>query len=250
MPSKPLHIAVLECDTPVDPVREKLQGYGDIFERLLQTGFQSLGQDAADIELKVSKWDVVNHEVYPTPEEVDALLLTGSKHNSFENDSWIVNLTSYVKDVIEIHQKPVVGICFGHQIIARALGSRVARNTKGWEISVEKFALTDQGKELFGKDELALHQMHRDIVYDLPPDCINLGFSPVCEIQGFYRPKKIITVQAHPEFTEFIVSQILELRHGQKIFDDALYESGISRVANPHDGLLVASAICRFLLGL
>ena len=90
--------------------------------------------------------------------------------------------------------------------------------------------------------------MHRDIVCELPKDCINLGYSPVCGIQGFYRPKRILTVQAHPEFNDFIVSKIMELQHEQKIFDDDLFKDGISRAGLAHDGPVVGAAIIRFLL--
>lgn len=73
--ARTLRVAVLECDTPIPPVLEKLGSYGDIFERLLQRGLQA---DNSTAEIQVSKWHVVGNPVYPDPNEVDAFLLTGS----------------------------------------------------------------------------------------------------------------------------------------------------------------------------
>lgn len=70
--SRLLRVAVLECDTPIPPVKEKLGGYGDIFEGLLKRAGNSTA------EIVVSKWHVVGNPVYPDPNEVDAFLLTGS----------------------------------------------------------------------------------------------------------------------------------------------------------------------------
>lgn len=73
--TRSLRIAVLECDTPIDPVKAKFGGYGDIFEGLLKRGLQASNSTA---EIQVSKWHVVENPVYPDPNDCDALLLTGS----------------------------------------------------------------------------------------------------------------------------------------------------------------------------
>lgn len=94
-----------------------------------------------------------------------------------------------------------------------------------------------------------LHQMHRDAVLELPRDVENLGSSPLCEYQGLYVPGRVFALQAHPEFDEFIMKAIINARHEQKIFDDALYQDGSSRAGKQHDGQTVAAAVWRFLLG-
>lgn len=90
--------------------------------------------------------------------------------------------------------------------------------------------------------------MHRDIVYELPTDCINLGYSSRCQIQGFYRAQKLLTVQGHPEFNEFIMNFIIDARYKRNVFTDELYHDGKSRAGLKHDGVIVGTAICKFLL--
>lgn len=90
--------------------------------------------------------------------------------------------------------------------------------------------------------------MHRDIVYFYPQGVEELGSSPVCKVQGMYAPKKLITVQGHPEFNEEIVAELLEKRHATGVFDDAAYEAAMGRVGKQHDGVVVSKAFLRLLL--
>lgn len=170
-----------------------------------------------------------------------------TEHDSFADEPWILGLLDYVRSA---HQKGkrMVGICFGHQIICRALGGKVQRSPGGWEVSVCKFDLTDVGQKLLGKKEMSLHQMHRDAVLELPPNFQNLGSSDRCAIQGSYLPDQILTVQAHPEFSDFIMSEILSMRHAQGIFSDDLYKDASERSTLPHDGDYFSAAVWKFLL--
>jgi GMP synthase-like glutamine amidotransferase len=74
-----------------------------------------------------------------------------------------------------------------------------------------------------------LHQMHRDAILEAPDGFTNLGHSQLCDFQGLYVPRKILSIQGHPEFNTFIMSTLLEVRYEQGIFDDALYTSGAAR---------------------
>lgn len=90
--------------------------------------------------------------------------------------------------------------------------------------------------------------MHRDIAHEVPEGCVNLGSTPICEIQGLYMPGRILTVQGHPEYDEFVMTNLLEARHKTGIFNDEIFQGGMSRAGLSHDGLVFAEAVWRFIL--
>ncbi|GKU11096.1 unnamed protein product [Fusarium langsethiae] len=243
-------IAVLECDTPLPAVVEKRGPYGDVFRALLDRGLkhETLRDKAKDVSYEISRWDVVTAQEYPSIEEVDGFLLTGSKHTSFADDPWISKLVEYVQKVYTSTDKPIVGICFGHQIIARALGAKVAVSPGGWEVCVDRINLNETGQKLLGVPSLGLHQMHRDAVLEIPEGLVSLGSSSKCEVQGLYKPGRIMSFQAHPEFDDFIMEEIMKARYAQKIFSQEMYEEGITRARAAHDGVLVSAKIWEFFL--
>ncbi|KAM0691592.1 hypothetical protein Q7P36_007791 [Cladosporium allicinum] len=284
-PPSPLRIAILECDIPIGNTREEYGGYGNLFKELLLKGKDEVregkdGKEGVDLpELDVTKFNVVDEELYPRLEEVDVVLVSGSRFNSFDDDIWILKLVDFVKKVLfEQERVRLVGVCFGHQIIGRALGQKVGRSEGGWEISVTPMQLTEKGKEVFGVEELvsffldpsftstcvtgsisphhaytilpsqAIHQMHQDAVFTYPPSVEHLGHSPSCHVQGMYERKRLITTQGHPEFDEDIVAELLENRHDRGVFDDRTYEDAMRRVKKHHDGVRVAGAFLRFMV--
>lgn len=90
--------------------------------------------------------------------------------------------------------------------------------------------------------------MHKDAVLEVPNGLVNLGSSPGCPIQGLYKKGSILSFQAHPEFDDFTMREIIQTRHVQNIFDDVMFNDGMAKAGKPHAGDLVASAIWRFLL--
>lgn len=161
----------------------------------------------------------------------------------------------------------LLGVCFGHQIIGRALEVDVDRSDRGWEVAVVPVELTPRGKEVFGLDRLVrltsdwqrgtsrltlrgqnIHQMHRDIVYTLPAGVEALGRTPRCEVQGMYVQGRLLTVQGHPEFDGEIEEELIQRRYEQGVFDMGMYKDAMGRVRREHDGVVVGAAFLRFLL--
>ncbi|KAL1836506.1 hypothetical protein VTJ49DRAFT_5064 [Mycothermus thermophilus] len=266
----PLRLAILEADTPVPLTHAHYHGYLGVFRHLFT---RAASPTPLDSIITLTGHDVVsngharpNSPAYPSLDDVDAILITGSKHTAFADDEWVVRLVDFVRSALEHPRRiKIVGICFGHQIVARALGTEVGRSDAGWEVSVTETKLTPLGKSVFfgspssssssssssevstNRDTLSIQQMHRDQVLGLPEGAQLLASTDVCPNHGFLIPGRVITVQGHPEFTADIMREILDLRHEAGIFPDDVYASGVERNGDHHDGVLVARAILRFL---
>lgn len=164
----PIRLAILETDTPVPGIQAQYKTYGGVFRHLFSRALSlpdssSSLDDPAVSPLSITHHDVVNGDfaaAYPDPREIDAVLITGSKHNSFDADPWIEHLVRYTRGLLLGEDEQgggrvkVVGVCFGHQIVGRALGAQVGRNDRGWEISVVPLELNDEGKKVFRRDTL------------------------------------------------------------------------------------------------
>jgi GMP synthase-like glutamine amidotransferase len=148
----PLRLAILEADTPQPQTRDRFGGYTGVFTALLQEAAKP--QKLEDL-VTIKGYDVVNElHSYPSLDEIDAVLITGSRHTAFDNDPWIIKLVEFTKKAIDTNRIRVVGVCFGHQIVGRAEGAKLGRSNKGWEVAVTEVDLTDKGKEIFGLDKM------------------------------------------------------------------------------------------------
>lgn len=239
----PFRIAILEAGYPPAGAAAKYGYYGALFSSFLEASVAKLPTPEFP-GLQITTWDVQKFESYPPLEEIDAILISGSGSCAFDNAPWIIKLVEFTRMVLaEQTRVRVIGICFGHQIVARALGAKVARNPQGWEASVVPVQLSPQGKTLFGgRDTLDICQMHLDIVTELPRGVQLLGSTPLDKVHSMYVTKRLITIQGHPEYNGEIVSELLVLRVPKDILEETM-----ARANDKHDGLEFGVAVLKFL---
>lgn len=156
IPPQPFRLAILECDSLEAQTREVYKNVTGLFTSLFTAAhggglFRWLGSQVC-----IRGYHVLNEPYfYPSLDDIDGILITGSRYNAFDDDPWIQALVAYTKKAIDTNGRvKVVGICFGHQIIGRALGAKVGKSVKGWELSVTEVNLTPEGKCFFQLDKL------------------------------------------------------------------------------------------------
>lgn len=148
----PIRLAVLEADTPQPNAVARYSHYTGLFTSLLST---AVSPAPVAERFTITRHHVVNDtSAYPNLEDVDAVLVTGSKHSAYMDDEWIVALVEYVRRAIEGGRVRVVGVCFGHQIVGRAMGVEVGVSEVGWEVAVTDVELSDEGKKVFGLEKM------------------------------------------------------------------------------------------------
>jgi GMP synthase-like glutamine amidotransferase len=94
----------------------------------------------------------VTKGIYPKMNDYEAFIMTGSKYSAYDTEEWILTLTEFIRQVDQTSKK-VIGICFGHQILANALGGRVEKNGKGWEVGWTAVEVNEDGQRFFKKNQ-------------------------------------------------------------------------------------------------
>lgn len=229
-----MKLAILDADTLHDSLRPRYDSYGAMFEKLL-------GQSGSDMDMSIYR--VIDGQYPAEPAHYDGYLITGSKYDSFADDQWIVALRDYVLSLFRIG-KPMVGVCFGHQLLAHALGGRAGRSDAGWGLGVMQYQLEQQPAFIDGPTSVNLIVSHRDQVLTLPRGAQRLLTNDFCPNAAFYIPGKVLAIQGHPEFSVEYARDLLDLRADQ--FGSKMLAKIEASYATSHDGLLVGSWINNF----
>ena len=200
-----MKIGILQCDIVRDVFRK--QGFDD-YPEMIETGFKEV-----DAEFEFQTFCCVKGELPLDVHECDAYMTSGSRFSVLDADQWIRDLEQFVLKVVEA-RVPYVGICFGHQLLAQAMGGKVEKATVGWGVGVSVNQLTTSHGSL-PKDEtgqINLIVSHQDQVTEVPAELSCIGGSDFCPNYFFTLDNHVLTIQGHPEFTREYSNALMEFR--------------------------------------
>ncbi|WP_299205518.1 type 1 glutamine amidotransferase [uncultured Amphritea sp.] len=232
-----MKIGILAAGTNSGELLDQFGSFAHMTEQML-----------ADAQFNFHQWDVRLGEFPQSVHECDGWVITGSPFSAYEPLEWIANLESLVR-AIDQAGIPLIGICFGHQLIAQALGGVVAKAGSGWGLGVDLYQPTAAGQALLGCEPVRLHIIHQDQVTELPERAELLAGSSFCKNAVLSYGRHIFTLQAHPEFgREYMLAELPAIVPDYLTPADA--EKGLrSLELHQADSTPVVDAIVRVLKG-
>lgn len=160
-----------------------------------------------------AEWTVISavKETLPPADAFDAYLITGGKYSVFEELEWQDRLFDLIRE-LDRKSKTLLGICYGHQAIAHALGGKVERSVKGWGVGLMAVDAIKSEKWISETKGIRLHAMHQDQVTRAPEGAAVFLVSAFCPISGFTLGNHFFGIQQHPDFTPELSADLITRR--------------------------------------
>lgn len=221
-----MNIGLLQCDHVADRFQPIAGDYPEMFGALFGK------------HLNLIPYDVCNGTWPASLRECDGYLCTGSRWSVYEDVPWIHDLKAFVRSAYET-RTPFIGICFGHQMMAEALGGKVEKSLYGWGVGIRDVEIIQTEAWMQPPQRtLKLHYMHQDQVVQLPANSVVLARSEHCPIAAFRVGETMLGLQAHPEFTNDYSAALLTDRLA-RIGADRVEEARASLVHHTDENLFV-----------
>ena len=206
-------IGILKCGTVPDELQAAHGDYPPMFTELI----------GPDFNYRV--FDVEHNELPESATDANGWLITGSRHGAYESHPWIPPLEQLLRDAYA-QSIPIIGVCFGHQIFAQALGGRVEKFSGGWSAGPVAYNME-------GEDEPTIvNAMHQDQVVEAPADATTIGSTDFCRHAVLSYGNKALTIQPHPEFNNSYTRDLVESRR-ELIANPELIEYALSNSQQP-----------------
>lgn len=208
-----MKIGILQTGIVPEDLSPEHGEYPDMFEKFLS------GHD-----FEFENFAVVNGTFPASINDCDGWLVTGSKHGAYEDHDWIPLLEDFIRDVYAANM-PIVGICFGHQIMAQALGGKVIKYHGKWGMGTQEYVHPDGTTS-------KLLAMHQDQVVEKPPEAEIIASNDFCKMAGLGYKNKAMSFQPHPEFTHEFMEGLIKSRAGVTIPNDQAEPALVNVYAN------------------
>ncbi|MGL5326192.1 MAG: glutamine amidotransferase-related protein [Aeromonas sp.] len=232
-----MRLGILDCDR-LDP--DLADRFGPVYSEMFIRGFQPL---APELEFRV--WSAIDGELPEDLHECDAWLITGSRHDAYSDIPWIQALRSWIRRAHDADVK-LAGICFGHQVIAQALGGEVVKSTKGWGLGVSVHPMLEDAPWMApAREQIRILASHQDQVAQLPPGATRLAGNDFCPNFMFLQGNNIVAIQGHPEFSVAYNRALIERRRG--LLPDDRYQSSLSSLEGEVDSTTMMQWLLQFL---
>lgn len=224
-----MKLAILETGRPPGSLADQFGDYPQMISGLLGSGFE------------IERFDVVAGDLPRDPLGHAAFVITGSPAGVYDPLPWIKSLQQFIRSV---NKRKMVGICFGHQVMAEALGGHVEKSDKGWGAGLHRYEVVNREPWMDGLGDIAAPASHQDQVVVQPPSTrvtARSSFTPYAALAWDDRPA--ISFQFHPEFSPAFAKALIEKRYDIVPNPDA----AIASLDAPNDNDRVGGWIRRFL---
>lgn len=232
-----LRMGLINCDPLTPPVIAK---YGD---------YPTMFADLFALATNQVTWEIFDATLEELPENVrvcDAYLITGSHFGVGDKEDWIQSLITFIQTLWE-EQVKTIGICFGHQAMAQAMGGQVDRAPNGWGVGVAETTIIKQKPWMLPwQAHFNVHISHQDQVLTLPPKGQCLGKTTRCPNAIIQIGETFLSFQGHPEFNQDYTQFLINKR--KDLFNPDAYEDFLNSLSLGTNNDILVKWIINFLL--